>query len=500
MVKSLEARSSVNERSESIDEANFARFERYEHLRALARVTLWGTPLTVFLLAPVLAIFAYVLFPDPNGPGGAALPASGDLIPAILLSLFSYLTLYLFNKKEVAYEHATALYIGGLIVSIGAAMLFGAPVTRLVAPFAMILVVSIAGLLMGPRHALIFTGIGTGVISILTFVWGGSVYDFVALFLVILAAGVVRVTSSNLYRAIDWAMVSYRRSEERADALWRSREELRKSLAARNWLNEQLRMANTSLEEARESAEEANRLKTQFVANMSHELRTPLNAIINFTRIVMEGYAGGEVNEEQRAYLEYVRFAGEHLLGLINDILDLAKIEAGRVEIYPEPLDLGPIFKGVMSTAVGLTRDKGLSLKEDVADDLPKVYADSKRVRQILLNLLSNAAKFTESGGIVLHADVDDQVVRVAVEDTGIGISPEDHDKVFEEFRQVDQKYARSAEGTGLGIPISKMLVEMHGGRMWLESEVGGGSTFYITLPVFDLARHGEEGVDEGDR
>ena len=215
---------------------------------------------------------------------------------------------------------------------------------------------------------------------------------------------------------------------------------------------------------------------------MSHELRSPLNAIINFTRIVSDGYAG-ETTEEQRTYLEYVRLSGEHLLGLINDILDLAKVEAGKLDVHPETLDLYPVFKGVMSTAVGLTRDKRVALEQDVAEALPPVLADPKRVRQVLLNLLSNAAKFTNEGRITLRAHrYDTREVCVAVEDTGVGIATDDFDKVFEEYQQVGN--AHHVGGTGLGIPLSKRLIEMQGGRIWFESTLGVGTQFFFTLPV----------------
>ncbi len=230
---------------------------------------------------------------------------------------------------------------------------------------------------------------------------------------------------------------------------------------------------------------------------MSHELRTPLNSIINFTRIVMGGYAG-PITEEQITYLDYVRYAGEHLLGLINDILDLAKIEAGKLEVHVAPLDLHPLLDGVMSTTVGLTRDKALELRKLVPHDLPLVLADEKRVRQVLLNLLSNAAKFTDAGSITLRAEVDGDFVRLSVADTGIGIAPEHFDRVFEEFRQVDERVARRIGGTGLGMPISKKLVEMQGGEMWFESELGSGSTFYFTLPIYhdaDGGVHNEGGI-----
>lgn len=243
---------------------------------------------------------------------------------------------------------------------------------------------------------------------------------------------------------------------------------------------------------ARAAAEEANRMKSQFLANMSHELRTPLNAIINFTKFLSrERY--GVLTERQTELQKRVLFNAEHLLGIINDILDLAKIESGRMELIHEEIDLSAILQGVMATAVGLTKDKGLSLALDCPEQMPPIRVDKTRIRQVLLNLLSNAAKFTETGGITIRAARSEgNMICIAVTDTGIGISPEDQTLVFEEFRQVQGELTRQYEGTGLGLPISKRLVEMHGGQMWLESTPGKGSTFYFTLPILTVPTNPE--------
>lgn len=245
-------------------------------------------------------------------------------------------------------------------------------------------------------------------------------------------------------------------------------------------------IANQQADIARLSAVESSQLKTEFVNNMSHELRTPLNAVINFTRIVMDGHAGA-VSTEQVGFLTHVHDSGQHLLGLINDILDLAKIEAGKMELRPEPTDLMPILKGVLATAIGLTRHKQLSLTEQLDEQLPTLVIDPMRVRQVLLNLLSNAAKFTDQGGITLKAYCRENTVVVAVSDTGIGIAPEDMTKVFEEFRQLDGSLARSEGGTGLGMSISRRFVQLHGGDMWIESEIGKGTTVSFSLPIRDM-------------
>jgi signal transduction histidine kinase len=239
-------------------------------------------------------------------------------------------------------------------------------------------------------------------------------------------------------------------------------------------------------QEARAEAEEANRLKTQFLTNMSHELRTPLNAVINFAYLLSVGIEG-PLEANQKELVDRIGVAGEQLLDLINDILDLAKIESGRIAIYLEDFAIGELVKGVMSTAVGLVRNKPIELKQGIPADLPPVRADRGHIRQVLLNLVANAAKFTKTGVISVWATFDHDFVTVHVSDTGIGIAPEDIDKLFTAFVQVDGELARQVGGTGLGLAISKQFVEMHGGQMWLESEVGIGSTFSFTLPRADM-------------
>ncbi|NNJ13312.1 HAMP domain-containing protein [Chloroflexales bacterium ZM16-3] len=234
---------------------------------------------------------------------------------------------------------------------------------------------------------------------------------------------------------------------------------------------------------AKEFAEGANRMKSQFLANMSHELRTPLNAILNFTRFLgKERY--GTLSERQQELQQRVLVNSEHLLGLINDILDLSKIESGHIDLVCEDVDLMPLLSGVMATTVGLTKDRPIIITMDIPDTLPLVRGDKTRIRQVLLNLLSNAAKFTHQGEITLCAERrDDQLLCITVRDTGIGIAPEHQRMVFEEFRQIQSDSTREYGGTGLGLSISKKLIEMQGGQIWLESTLGFGSTFSFTLP-----------------
>ncbi len=244
-------------------------------------------------------------------------------------------------------------------------------------------------------------------------------------------------------------------------------------------------------QEQRETAErlkEVDTLKTQFLANMSHELRTPLNSIIGFSRVILKGI-DGPINELQEQDLSAIYNSGQHLLSLINDILDLSKIEAGKMEIAQEEIDLNMMIKSVMSTAVGLTKDRPIKLLREIDEDLPPIIGDNTRVRQVLLNLISNASKFVEEGHIKVIAKVrpsqtGGREVYIAVEDTGPGIAPEDQSKLFKPFSQVDGSPTRKTGGTGLGLSISKRFIEMHGGQIGVESEIGKGSTFWFTLPL----------------
>jgi len=240
-------------------------------------------------------------------------------------------------------------------------------------------------------------------------------------------------------------------------------------------------------QQALEEMREADRLKTQFLANMSHELRTPLNSIIGFSRVILKGI-DGPVNETQEQDLKAIHGAGLHLLGLINDILDVSKIEAGKMDLTFGEVDLKEIVRGVMSTAVALVKEKSIELRTELPDDLPMIQADSIRVRQILINLVANAAKFTDQGIVLVTArpidEAGEREILVSVEDTGPGIALVDQAKLFEPFSQVDASPTRKTGGTGLGLSICRHLVELHGGTIWVESTPGEGSIFYFTLPV----------------
>ena len=234
--------------------------------------------------------------------------------------------------------------------------------------------------------------------------------------------------------------------------------------------------------EAARQLREAEEMRRRFLANMSHALREPLNNIIGFSRLILKGI-DGPISEQQRSDLEIVHANGQHLLGLINDLLDVAQIEAGLMELEFKEVDLGELIQSVMATTSALVRGKDIQLRQEIHSDLPLIEADGTRLRQVLLKLLSNAAKFTDHGSITVRAWPEGNSVQVAVADTGLGISEEDRRRVFVSFEQGEAGMNHS-RGIGLGLPLCKEFVEMHGGRIWLESEEGAGSTFNFTLPI----------------
>jgi two-component system, NtrC family, sensor kinase len=238
------------------------------------------------------------------------------------------------------------------------------------------------------------------------------------------------------------------------------------------------------IEEKSRELEATSQHKSEFLANMSHELRTPLNAIIGFSEVLVERMFG-EVNEKQAEYLQDILASGRHLLSLINDILDLSKVEAGRLELELASFNL-PI---AVENALTLIRERatrhGITLAPAVDERVGDIVADERKVKQILLNLLSNAVKFSPAGGrVAVTATTSDGVIEISVSDTGIGIAPEDQAVIFEEFRQAGTSDAQRPEGTGLGLTLAKKFVELHGGQIWVRSQVGQGSTFTFTLPV----------------
>jgi signal transduction histidine kinase len=238
------------------------------------------------------------------------------------------------------------------------------------------------------------------------------------------------------------------------------------------------------IEDKGRQIEAANRHKSEFLANVSHELRTPLNAIIGFSEVLGEKMFG-ELNEKQAEYTDDILSSGRHLLSLINDILDLSKIEAGRMELEVTTFHLPDAIENALTLIRERASRHGIRLNRVIDDRLGEFTGDERKVKQVLVNLLSNAVKFTPVGGhIKVEAGLGDSAAIVSVTDTGIGIAREDQEAIFEEFRQVGSNYAHKREGTGLGLTLTRKFVELHGGKIWVESEVGKGSTFTFTLPI----------------
>jgi signal transduction histidine kinase len=245
---------------------------------------------------------------------------------------------------------------------------------------------------------------------------------------------------------------------------------------------ENVRLLNEIQDKSRQ-LEVASQHKSQFLANMSHELRTPLNAILGYTELMADGIYG-QLPEKSMGVLKRLESNGRHLLGLINDVLDLSKIEAGQLVLELTDYSLEDIAQTVRSTLEPLAADKKLAFKVEVAAKLPPGHGDGRRLAQVMINLVGNAIKFTDAGEVVITGGAANGSFHLSVRDTGPGISASDQAKLFQEFQQADNAITRKKGGTGLGLAISKRIIEMHGGKIWVESQVGQGSTFSFTLPV----------------
>ena len=259
--------------------------------------------------------------------------------------------------------------------------------------------------------------------------------------------------------------------------------DLMQTFAAQSVLAIQNARLFSEIGEKSRQLEVASQHKSQFLANMSHELRTPLNAILGYTELILDNIYG-EVPDKARVTLERIQNNGRHLLGLINDVLDLSKIEAGQLSLSLTDYSIKDVVHNVYGAVESLATAKNLALKVELPTDLPPARGDERRLTQVLLNLVGNAIKFTDTGEVAIKTSTADGTLTVAVHDTGPGISEADQGKIFEEFQQADSSSTKQKGGTGLGLAIAKRIIEMHGGRLWVESELGHGSTFSFTVPV----------------
>ncbi|MFW5708742.1 MAG: sensor histidine kinase [Chloroflexota bacterium] len=414
------------------------------------------------------------------------------VLAPLTLSLFCVLTGWILKYQR--YEAAAITYNLGGIAAVSVAMFEATPIVLQVMPFFYVIVVVLAGLMLRPVQTFLFVGLASLLaLGLPTYITGDlsaiGEHQIIAVFLMLLGALLSAQVTGELYQVTEWALLNYQRERNVNNELFESRNALKKSLKRSEVLSEQLQESNVQLEEAHTAAEAAKNFRGQFLANMSHELRTPLNAIIGFSETMLKFpmmYDDATLPEAYRADLNQIHTSGQQLLSLINDILDLARVDAGKLEIHMERVHLRSVIDAVITMANGLIGKKPIELVQDLEDPLPEVWADESRVRQVLLNLYSNAAKFTEEGSITLKVRTTDDGVRLSVIDTGEGIPEEQQQVVFEEFKQASRTGGRDPRaGSGLGLAISRQLLDLMNGRIWLESKVGEGSTFHVLLQPY---------------
>ena len=414
--------------------------------------------------------------------------------PAVMLiaCLLTYQVL-----RHDHFDAAALTYTIGGLLTIAVTLLDGNTMTAQITPFFLVVVIFIGGLLLSPHLTFVLAAFAAVMTLGLPVAAAGAwsalgMHQVFAVALIFLGAGLAAQVTGELYAVTQWALQNYERERRTNNDLFESRQELQKSLRRSESLAEKLRTANIELDSAREAAEKAKTFRGQFLANMSHELRTPLNAIIGFSETMLKYpvmYDDEPLPEAYQNDLNQIYSSGRQLLLLINDILDLARVDAGKLEIYMQQVELSSIVNSVMSTATGLLGGKPVHLKTDMPNPTPDVWADESRVRQVLLNLYSNACKFTDEGSITLKIQAVEEGVQISLRDTGMGIEPEQLDLIFEEFRQGSSAGRDPRAGSGLGLAISSQLLSLMGGHIWAESTPGEGSTFYVLLQHYHMDR-----------
>ncbi len=410
-----------------------------------------STLASLLLVFLPLATLLIVILPLTNVSNGQAANIS---IPGIL-GVFLIFIAYRFSRTQY---HEIAAYVTvtiPLLAALGTILTSATPASPISLIFGSLSII-LSSLLLNARGTII-SGVATGALTIFAHFRPGGAQEnmWPLLMFAVITTSIMALVSSIR----DGYVVS----------LENARKDLQDQIVV--------------VDQARERAERSDQVKSAFLASMSHELRTPLNAIINFTRFVVDGDTG-PVNPEQSELLTEVVSSAKHLLNLINDVLDMSKIEAGSLNLFIEDdVSLNTLANSVVTTGRGLLAGKPTRMHTEIQENLPLIRADRQRILQILLNVMSNACKFTEEGDIRVKVYQEQGDIVIAIADTGPGIAPEDQAMVFEAFKQTTTGL-RQGGGTGLGMPIAKSLSEAHGGRMWLESEFGKGATFFVALPI----------------
>ncbi len=395
---------------------------------------------------------------------------------------------FLTRKRNVSFASAA------LILGVTAAILYTMWVSdTTAAPYLLAVAVSLTGLLFSLKVVVGMTILcSSAIVAMGALHWGHAPFSSELLspvLVIVLVGSLSSLTVRNLYLTLYWAWDRAMAVQRNEEILLDRQGELARALKALDVAYKQLEHLNYDLARAREMAEEAKRAKQQFATNISHELRTPLNVIMAFSEMMYlspSSYGNVSLPSPYRGDIREIYRSSKHLLKLTEDVLNLSKIESREMKIHPEPIKLHEVVTEAMGIIRPLTRGKNIELRVELPRDLPAVIVDRVRVGQVLLNLLNNARRFTEHGSITVRATLEPDHIKVTVADTGLGIPPAELYKVFKEFQQLDGSVSLHQEGSGLGLAISKRFIELHGGRIWAESEgiPGRGSRFHFTLPL----------------
>jgi signal transduction histidine kinase/CheY-like chemotaxis protein len=428
------------------------------------------------------------------------------LVPALLLALFAWrfpnaerilnlaVVLFFLGPLSALVTHwlpkagalASLLGLSGLIF--GISLCFEMPILLAALVLPIMLCAMAAGVAVAGGLALLHT-IAVGLLTLgwLPVTPLGIGAATTVLIILWAAVTIVWAIYRSVYELAEWSWQHYAQAQEMLERSRDRQVELKEVLEALGHANRESALMNERLATLRLAAENAQKAKAAFVSGVSHEFRTPLNIIIGLAELLMDTPAvfGETLGQRTQAAIAILHHNCEHLASMIDDVLDLSQVEAGRLSVYREGTDLGALIRTSLTVVAPLLERKGLDLTLDAPDTLPEVYCDARRIRQVILNLVSNAARFTDHGGIRVAVAIENSHVVVCVEDTGPGIAPEDLDRLFQPFQQAIKMRREGVDGGhGLGLAISKQFVELHSGKMWVESVVGQGSRFFFQLPV----------------